>query len=101
NLQVEGPGWSQAQPVEITLAAGAKQQRVDLKVIAGGTVVGNVLDWEGGTVSNARIVVFAVNEDGGLGKQIATKPAVIMSDDNGNYRITGLSAGDRVFRALK
>ncbi len=102
SLQAEGPGWSQVQPVEIkSLAAGAKQQRVDVRVAAGGTVVGNVIDEGGGAVSNARIVVFEISEEGGLGRQVATRPGAIMTDDNGGYRIAGLSPGERLFRALK
>jgi hypothetical protein len=85
---------------QLTLDEGESRDGVDLALVRGGVITGQVIDAEGKPVIGAGVRLFPVDEKGNAKEDLDPDNwQMLQTDDRGVYRIYGLTAGRYILSA--
>ncbi len=98
-LSVEKAGYRdrREEPLAISLDKGRKIANVDIKLWRAGAISGRVRDWDGEPLVLARVRAYAVRYSNE--KPELESREEVLSDEKGEYRISGLAAGKYIVAA--
>ena len=93
------PIYEQGEATPVEVVDGDNTPNINFSLSRGGTISGKIIDQDGEPVTNAELWAYALNENGEPDPDRPSFYGYGLTDENGEYLVSGLFEGDYVVQA--